>query len=209
MPIISWNQSTKRTLAFKAALKQLSQLKGIPSNLTIYPPLPLYDVGLRDAIRSSSSLDTSGKLVGWRYFAGGRSEGTAVSGDMDLSSVPKVTSLSYGEPVLLALEAIQKAASLPDLANAQFEPRLLRIPGLLLECLWLTPIQAPTAEPASAGAPGWVFPYHKLINALPPQAEAEAFYRQIFPYVELAFRKGFPPSAPAPIQAKRDDQPKP
>jgi hypothetical protein len=184
MPIIYWPTLVKQTQAFRTGLDQLAQLKKIPTDLTIQPPLPVYNAGVRDVIMNSN-LDASAKLVAWRYFAVSDSQGIAVSGDLDLGALPRVTSLAYGKSVLETLRTTEGPASTdPDLLNAQFEPRLLRIPGLLLECLWLSPMQP------LGGAIGWVVPYHTLIRDLGPREPADTFYQKLRPWAEKALGKG-------------------
>ena len=163
MPIIQWPTSVKQARAFQTGLDQLVERKRIPDGLRIMPPLPVYNIGLRDLVMSSG-LDAAGKLVSWRYFAGGDSAETTVSGDIDLSANPRLTSLAYGKQVFEAFTAFKKtlATKLAEksLANVDFEPRLLRFPSLLLECLWTIPLRPPGA----ARGDDWVLPYHKPTN---------------------------------------------
>jgi hypothetical protein len=145
---------------FQAGLDHLVQLKRLPSGLKIQPPLPVYNLGLRE-VNKSSGFNASGKLVSWRYFATGE---TDVSGDIDLSSNPKLTSIAYGEQVSLTLAALRLCENSAEIQGIELEPRLIRIPGLRLECLWLNPLTQ------SAGGDGeWAIPYNQLIRELDPK----------------------------------------
>jgi hypothetical protein len=158
MPIQPWPASPKQLRAFQAALSQLAELHPIPAGLTSQQRLPIYNVGLRDVIAAKDPSGI-GTQVSWRYFATDDGQTNAVSGDVDLSEVPRVTSLSYGPEVLAALKASDSLDKIAALPADDFEPRLLRIPGLLLECFWLTPMLQPeSVEPA------WVVPYHTVLK---------------------------------------------
>ena len=186
MPITHWPDSSKQTQAFQLGLNQIVHLLRIPGGLTLKPPLPIYNVGVRD-LMMNNGFDNSGHLVGWRYFAGGGAQPTAVSGDLDLSTKPKLTNVAYGKPVVRALSAIEALENNPSLQGAEFEPRLLRVPGLLLECLWLSPLQTPTADSV-----GWVLPYHTLISKLDPQQlyRSPDMFQELQPLARTALAQG-------------------
>jgi hypothetical protein len=186
MPITHWPDSSKQRQAFQLALNQIVHLLRIPGGLASKPPLPIYNAGVRD-LMINNGLDNSGTLVGWRYFAGGGAQPTAVSGDLDLSANPKLTNVAYGQPVLRALSAIEALENNPSLQAAEFEPRLLRVPGLLLECLWLSPLQTPSPDSAD-----WVLPYHTLISDLNPQQlyRSPDMFQTLQPLARIALAKG-------------------
>jgi hypothetical protein len=159
MPIKNWPSSRKQTQAFQATLNHLVQLKKIPSSvlkMPLSPPLPIYNVGVR-AVILNQNLIACGKLVAWRYFAGGDSEETSVSADVDLSTRPRVTHITYGESVFQTLNALENTAKSPELGNTQFEPRLLRIPGVLMQCLWFIPLEAGNEK-------SYVVPHHTVLQ---------------------------------------------
>jgi hypothetical protein len=157
MPIISWPMSVARSLAFQASLSQLAQLQRIPNDFVIMPnPLPVYNVDLRDLLLTADA-GVAAKQVCWRYFANGNSQDTVIAGDVDLSSPPRVLRISYGSPVWAALQvASTDHPQVPDMARLQYEPRLLRVPGLYVEAYWMRML-SPTAPGADTG---WVIPYH-------------------------------------------------
>jgi hypothetical protein len=157
MPIISWPTSVGRSLAFQASLSQLAQLQRIPKGFVVMPnPLPVYNVELRDLLLTADA-GVAAKQVCWRYFANGNSLDTVIAGDVDLSSPPRVLRISYGSPVWDALQvASADHPQVPDIARLQYEPRLLRVPGLYIEAYWMRML-SPTAPGADTG---WVIPYH-------------------------------------------------
>jgi hypothetical protein len=52
----------------------------------------------------------------------------------------------YGERVVQALSASDKLGKLPQVAAADYQARLLAIPGLNLEAFWLVPRKAGSAD---------------------------------------------------------------
>ncbi len=162
MPIVYYPVLRRQSQAFQAGLLQLIQLRRIPDGLTVYPlALPIYNLSARDVL-ANADLDSVAKLVGSRYFAAGNDAQTTVAGDLDESSTPQLTGLSYGSTPSQALEALQALQDLPELSDSSsYKPQLLRIPGLLVEAFWLTSSDgADTTE--------WVVPYHTLIKDLDP-----------------------------------------
>jgi hypothetical protein len=164
MPIIWWPTSLKQIRAFQAGLSQLAQLRPFPANLVIRPhPLPVYNLNVRELVASDDTgLET---LVSWRYFATGDS-GAALAGDLDLAPRPRLTRLSYGDPVLDALKVAKEKEELqkvPDMQTRAYEPRLLRVPGLFVEAFWLKAL----APPEEGKETGWIVPYHTFLDIDP------------------------------------------
>jgi hypothetical protein len=155
--IIWWPTLMQQKRAVAASVQKLAQLRPM-SGLTILPnPLPIYHLGVRDFVRNATP-DMEGKLVSWRYYAVGANPDDAIACDVDLSSPPRIIRLSSGIAVRRALAAQQEdavKASDKD-QSTQYEPRLLRVPGLLAEMFWLKPLSGPRSEQDT----GWVVPYH-------------------------------------------------
>jgi hypothetical protein len=160
MPIIWWPTLMTQRRVFEASMLQLAQLRHM-SGLAVLPhPIPIYHLGIRDLVRvADPSMD--GKLVGWRYYAMGHGADAAIAGDVDLSTPPRVIRLSYGPVVRKALAAQRDdVRKVPDIDTTRYEPRLLRVPGLLAEMFWLKSLSQPRPDQDS----GWVIPYHTFIT---------------------------------------------
>ena len=161
MPIVFYPTSLRQSQAFEAGLLHLVQLDRIPTGFRIYPfTLPVYNLGTRDVL-ANADLKATARLVSWRYFAANDNQSTAVVGDVDATATPRVTGLSYGALALETLKATQALESMPGLSATHYEPRLLRIPGLLVEAFWLK-----TMSPGDEA--DLVVPYHTLIKELSP-----------------------------------------
>ncbi|MDQ2843695.1 MAG: hypothetical protein M3Y72_22175 [Acidobacteriota bacterium] len=181
MPIIYYPTLFRQSQVFKAGLLQLSQLHRIPAGLSVYPhTLPIFNLGAREILANADPGSTA-KQVGWRYFAGVDNPKTTVAGDVDMSSVPQIASLFYGASAWTALQAAEALGDLPDLSGDSYEPRMLRIPGLLIEALWLKPLSA------GAGTDR-IVPYHTLIKSLDPATPypAQDFFDKIRHFAEQA-----------------------
>jgi hypothetical protein len=185
MPIKSWPTSAKKELVFQAGLDRFIQLKRLPGRPAIQLLLPVYHVGVRDVLQNNS-VDAFQNLVSWRFLATGAGDEAAIAGEVCTSHCPRLLNISRGPSVSKTLKAVGTAETLhPDFREFDYEPRLLRFPGLLLECLWLSRL-----TPAGAAA-GWVIPYNSLIPSLPGTlVAANAFYAEIKTVAEKAFAKG-------------------
>jgi hypothetical protein len=110
---------------------------GAPSNLNIAAPHPFYFVGLTDV--AEGRLLAGAILKGWRYIVLQDDEtiGTAnlIVSEQDQSL--QFSHISHGPFAQNTVEGIRRAESLPDVANDDYELRLLDIPGLYVVALWL------------------------------------------------------------------------
>jgi hypothetical protein len=142
MPLLFAKASNDRRQAFEAGLLHLVRLGRVPAGLVVDPSSqPIWLLNVKD-IGGDFHLRTAAHLVSWRYFAG-QNPGEVVAGDVSATSPPVVTSLFYGDRARTALNAFQALDRLPAVQASDFEVRLLRIPGALLEGFWLRP---PTDE---------------------------------------------------------------
>jgi hypothetical protein len=156
MPIVLWPPSVKQREVFEAGLRDLVALHRIPEGLIVDPnPLPVYSFELRDVLARAELADR-GKLVSWRYYATGGAPATVVSGDVTTTSTPQLTTLSYGPAVVEAMNTAKDIQKRRGAEVPSYEPRLLRIPGLLVEAHWVKPL----VQPAGGKATGWVLPYN-------------------------------------------------
>jgi hypothetical protein len=192
MPIVYYPTLLKQSQAFEAGLQQLIQLGRIPASLTMDPyTFKIYNLGARDVL-ANSDLDAAARLLGYRYFAHGDAPEAVVAGDVDASSTPQVTALSYGSSVqdtLLAKKRFDEHPDLSDPASANYEPRLLRIPGLYVEAFWLKPL--------SGGGADSVIPYHTLIPDLDSATPipVKEFFDKVRPLAEQALQESDAPKA--------------
>jgi Papain-like cysteine protease AvrRpt2 len=159
--IIWWPTLLQQKRAFAVSLQKLTQLRPIPGLEILPNPLPIYHLGVRDFVRNANP-DMEGKLVSWRYYAVGDNPDDAIAGDVDLSFPPQVIRLSSGAIVRKALAAQQEdALKVSDKdQTTKYEPRLLRVPGLLAEMFWLKSL----SRPQPGQDTGWMVPYHTFIG---------------------------------------------
>jgi len=101
--------------------------------------LHIFTLGLRDIANGLESV----KPAGWRFLAG-HPPGEVLAADVTeaipgsgTNAVPKMTSLSHDSLIGGAIRAIHEVETLPELQGHNYELRVLRIPGLLIEAFWL------------------------------------------------------------------------
>jgi hypothetical protein len=76
--------------------------------------------------------------VGWWFLAGDSSQSAACHvGGIHSASAPKVTGFSSEPEVGDAINALRQLEAMPLLGTADFELRILRVPWLRFEALWL------------------------------------------------------------------------
>jgi len=109
--------------------------------------LPVLSLSL-DEIAGGATL-AGAHEVGWQFLAGG-TEGNAMAAliaQLEEGGPQALASVASGHEISLLLEAMDKANAL----DATFEPWLLKVPGILLEALWLK---------STAGGEDLVLPFH-------------------------------------------------
>jgi hypothetical protein len=124
------------------------------------PGLRVFTVGLQDL--KGIAPDVTGiagdQPAGWRFLAG--AAGQAVAAEVTEPAAgkpPKMRSLSRGPQIDDATQAGSEVETLAEVQNQIYELRVLRIPGLLIEGLWLK---------SQAGGVDLVAPYLTLNNDL-------------------------------------------
>ena len=141
MPLIFAKPAADRRQVFEAGLLHLVQLGRVPAGLAVNPnPQPIYLLSLKD-IAGDFRLPEVAKLVSWRYFAGALAN-QVVAGDVSATTPPVITGLRYGDTARKALQANLALEALGEVRQNDFESRLLRIPGALVEGFWLKPPSA-------------------------------------------------------------------
>ncbi|MCU1294938.1 MAG: hypothetical protein JWP08_3788 [Bryobacterales bacterium] len=142
MPLISGKSSTERRQAFETGLLHLVRLGRVAPGLTVNPySQPIWHLNVNH-VAGDFHLPTAARLVGWRYLAGS-APGEVVAGDVSATSPPTVTNLAYGDKAKTLMQAFLALEGLPEVNAGNFETRVLRIPGALVEGFWLKP---PTDE---------------------------------------------------------------
>ena len=149
--------------------------------------LPAYSVGLRDldSLADANSIDSIAKEVAWQCLAVSTIAPTeqAVIGEVTpLHKAPRpsghvfdgevrMTSLSHGPMIngayqtALKLSEQQRQQELIEKYNLKgdFEPRMLRLPGLLITAIWLKSL--------ANGGQDWILPLHTKLPDLQKQNE--------------------------------------
>lgn len=208
MPLLLWGSSMQRRQAFQAGLDHLFELGRVTSQPPVDPhPRPLHVFGLRDVLAKQAIVQTPAVPISWRYFAGVDS-GAPVAGDVNVSTPPKVTGLRYGPQVTKILEAEKALASLPEIAGSvDWELRLLRIPGVLVEAFWFT-LPSQGNGSGSLVVPAGYYP--TFIDNLEPgkAVPVEEFLEKVRPLAEKVLRlhdspgaAGAPPFKPGASRA--------
>lgn len=142
--------------------------------------LPIYTLSLKDLtnLKAGQSIDDVAREVGWQCVAVSKDapDEKAVIGEVtSLHKAPRpaghvfdgpvrMTSLSHGEVINVAY---QKAIDLHQRKDAlvqkykcvdDYEPRILRIPGLLITSVWL--------KSETPRGTDWVIPLHTQVGEL-------------------------------------------
>jgi hypothetical protein len=113
----------------------------------IHDPQPLFLLGLKEIAENAGVK--AAKPAGWRFFAG-RREGAIVMGKLSIripSEGWKLTAGNYGDRTWAVYQATLALEQLPQVKEADYDLRVLVIPGLNLEGFWLV------AQPPKSGNP--------------------------------------------------------
>ncbi|HEY4417054.1 MAG TPA: hypothetical protein VGO57_15295 [Verrucomicrobiae bacterium] len=124
--------------AHRAKFSRRSALGGgTPAVVTPVAPLPVYLLGLKQVTNSLGLA--SARSVGWQsLILQGKNPVAAVDFDSDTSgNASKSKSYSQGAQVGSVAAALAVAEALPQVAAANYEPRLLQAPAINLLALWL------------------------------------------------------------------------
>jgi len=90
------------------------------------------------AIASDRRIADAATPAGWRFLAGAGAQTASaeVSEPID-GNPPKLRSVSRGPQIAHALQATRQSEALDRASETDFELRVLRVPGLLIEAIWL------------------------------------------------------------------------
>ena len=110
---------------------------GGTENLRAAAPHKIYFVGLQDV--AGGRLLSSAKLTGWRYIIvkGDYPMAAAELGTDESGGGLEFSQLNQGPFVSSTVEGVSLAERLDEVLSDNYEPRLLRIPGLFVIALWL------------------------------------------------------------------------
>ena len=97
----------------------------------------IYALGLQDLL--ATGLQNARK-VGWRFLAGsGLRQAVAANVTETDDQPPQMTALTRGPEIASAIRAAQRIRDFPQIKDppCEYELRVLKIPGILLEVFWL------------------------------------------------------------------------
>ena len=138
MPLTIGKQSTRRQQVFELGLMQHVQLGRVPAGLQVDPdPEPVYTVNVHD-LAQDTQLHDNAKLVSWRYSAHD-SLGNWVTGEVTAALPHVLTSLRFGDDRDNSYKVKHGLSNRPEVQAKDFQLRVLRIPGALVEGYWLKP----------------------------------------------------------------------
>jgi hypothetical protein len=127
--------------AFRASIEtrtvRLPTLRAATGELTLAQPHQIFSLGLAD-LAGGKGLEAA-KPTGWRYLvqAGGNTLAAAETALAPAGEEHVFSAFNSGRLVASTVEAIRTVQALPQVSQAYFELRLLRIPGLYFTALWV------------------------------------------------------------------------
>lgn len=162
-------------LAGRTAFRRRALARANPAGLALAAPHDVYSLGLRD-LAEGASLDAA-TVDGRRFIVmdGDKPIASAELADQGRGSGFQATEGPYVESTAAALE---RADEDPELAEDDYEIRVLRIPGLYVMALWLKHEQGGTdvlipLDPAPAPLePGRKYGPVEILSALAEPARA-------------------------------------
>lgn len=102
---------------------------------SIVDPQKVYVLGLQQIINGPPLGEQN--FVGWRYLTDIAPD-LAVAGHISQqNTAPTFAGLAYGRQLTTAIRASGEVETRPEIAQGNYELRLLRIPGLLVDAYWL------------------------------------------------------------------------
>ena len=112
-------------------------LRNATGDLQLTEPHQVFTLGLSDLV-NGKGLDAA-KPTGWRYFVqqGDNVLASAQSGIAGSSGEHVFSAFSESRFVASSADAIRAAKEFPEVKQGGFELRLLSVPGLYVEALWL------------------------------------------------------------------------
>jgi hypothetical protein len=115
----------------------------------------VYTLGLTDILAGRGI--GAATLAGWQFLAADPDNSVAAHVTSTLGDLPPaISSISNGPEIAKAIDAVNAAKAMPVFQQPGGELRLLKIPGVLVEAVWLKP----------AFGDGEVYPYLTLAKGL-------------------------------------------
>jgi hypothetical protein len=169
-PAIEILQALKRGLPDLLAANDavLALLQGVQEGQQVYT------LGLRDILNGAGI--GAAALAGWQFLASNPNYSVAAQVFSALDDqVPALSSIANDPQIVKAVNAVNAAKALPLFEQPGTELRLLKIPGVLVEAVWLKPSQGDGEIAAyltiakSIEAMRW-YPAQDFLNLLKPVA---------------------------------------
>ena len=137
MPISKWPSKPSHKDKVEGGLDHLFQLKRVSPKPAVHDhPLPVYHLTLQDIVAHEKVKRVPHKLFSWRYFASDDAK-ICATGEVE-HALPRLNNLTYGSDLRKELDAAEELAQ-KHANDHEYEPRILRIPALLIEAFWLVP----------------------------------------------------------------------
>ncbi|HKE28447.1 MAG TPA: hypothetical protein VKB88_39125 [Bryobacteraceae bacterium] len=176
--------ATEQYVGATPAVPTMTDLGANPAAL-LHDAQQVYLLGLAAVANNAGAGAAS--PAGWRIFAG-TVQGYTVMGRVSFGPRPagwRLTAAYYGDRVWQALQASDTLGNLPQVANANYELRVLTVPGLSLEAFWLVdqssagndlvvPFPAAPNQPIDALNQAPVYSMPNFLAAIRPLAQLRA-----------------------------------
>ena len=129
-------QSTFRNFAEHRTFR-IPALRKATGPLQLVEPLQVFTLGLNDLV-ASRDLEAA-KPTGWLFLVrdGDKTVASAEAVPTGTGDEQVLSAFNEGRVVGSTADALRSARELPEVSKDDFEPRLLRVPGLYVTALWL------------------------------------------------------------------------
>jgi hypothetical protein len=129
-------RSTFHTIVQTGKLK-LPSLRNATGRLSLAEPHQIFSLGLNDLV-AGKGLEAA-KPTGWRYLVQEDDKVLAAAETLAGESNAEHVFSSFNDSRFVAstAEAIRTARALPEVGEGTFELRLLRVPALYVEAVWI------------------------------------------------------------------------
>jgi hypothetical protein len=107
-----------------------------PAEPTVSAPQRVFTVGL-DSLAGGRAIEEAAEPTGWRFLVEEGEEPVAAAEVQDQTGAAVPAQVSEGAFVRSTAEGLRAAEELPPVQETGFELRLLRVPAIYLNSLWL------------------------------------------------------------------------
>jgi len=100
-------------------------------------PHQVFHLSLDDVLVGKGVSDA--RATGWRFLLGGRTSAhNGTVADVHGEGIAfEFGGLNHGPQAVKMMDVLQQAERLPEVRDGDFEPRLLRVPSLYVDAIWL------------------------------------------------------------------------